>query len=270
MMVNLTDKGVKEIVNYFDLFYIDIWGVLHNGIKLNEDAVNVLSKLDELGKEYVLLTNAPRPNLDVIKFLNKLGLDDKKSSKVYTSGQGSLNYLNNEKKGVKFFHLGPERDFNLFKNFKSLKQNKAEDADYIICTGLFDGYESLEFYKKFLSTFINKEMVCTNPDLIVDRGDVTEYCAGSVAKVFEEIGGKVKYFGKPYPLVYEKSINNKSKSVLCIGDNLNTDIRGANLQNFNSLFILNGIHKNENQNELIKLFEKYQVDVNYIQEKLKW
>ena len=84
MTANLTDIGLKEIVNNFDLFYIDIWGVLHNGIKLNEDAVNVLSKLDDLGKEYVLLTNAPRPNSDVIKFLKKLGLDDKKSSKVYT------------------------------------------------------------------------------------------------------------------------------------------------------------------------------------------
>ena len=98
MTVNLTETGLNKIANNFDLFYIDIWGVLHNGIKLNEDAVNVLSKLDDLGKEYVLLTNAPRPNLDVINFLKKLGLDDKKSSRVYTSGQGSLNYLNNEKR----------------------------------------------------------------------------------------------------------------------------------------------------------------------------
>ena len=270
MTVNLSNKGLSQIANSFDLFYIDIWGVLHNGIKLNQDAVDVLSELDKLGKEYVLLTNAPRPNSDVIKFLEKLGLDEEKSSKVYTSGQGSLNYLKNEKKDLKFFHLGPNRDFNLFKNFQSLKQKQIQDADYIICTGLFDEHENLKFYEEFLSPLIKKEMVCTNPDLIVDRGDITEYCAGSVAKVFEEIGGKVKYFGKPYPLVYEKSINNKNKSVLCIGDNLNTDIRGANLQNFNSLFILNGIHKKENQNELNKLFEKYQVDVNYIQEKLKW
>ena len=78
MTVNLSDKGIREIVNNFDLFYIDIWGVLHNGIKLNEDAVNVLSELDNLGKEYVLLTNAPRPNSDVVKFLKKLGLDKKK------------------------------------------------------------------------------------------------------------------------------------------------------------------------------------------------
>tara|TARA_Y100000590_G_scaffold304823_1_gene343743 strand:- start:1632 stop:2444 length:813 start_codon:yes stop_codon:yes gene_type:complete len=270
MTVNLTDKGIKEIANNFDLFYIDIWGVLHNGLKLNEEAVDVLSKLDDLGKEYVLLTNAPRPNTDVIKFLKELGLDEKKSSKVYTSGQGSLNYLNNEKKGLKFFHLGPERDFGLFNSFKRLKQDKAENADYFLCTGLFDEHEKLEFYKNFLTPFKEKEMVCTNPDLIVDRGEVTEFCAGSVAKVFEKLGGNVNYFGKPYPMVYQKSSNPENKKVICIGDNLNTDIKGANIQNFNSFFILNGIHKNENQNKLNKLFEKYQVEVDYIQEKLKW
>ena len=151
-----------------------------------------------------------------------------------------------------------------------MKQNKVKDADYIICTGLYDEHLDLEYYKKFLSPFIDKEMVCTNPDLIVNRGNKIEYCAGSVAKVFEEIGGKVKYFGKPYPLVYKKSIDNIGKSVLCIGDNLNTDIKGANMLNFNSLFILNGIHKNEKENQLNRLFEKYKVDVNYIQERLKW
>ena len=270
MTRDLDKEGLKSVAKKYDLFFIDLWGVVHNGIKVFQDSISVLEEISNLGKEYVLLTNAPRPNSDVIKFLKKLGLDDEKSSKVYTSGQGSLNYLSNEKKNLKFFHLGPDRDFNLFKNFRSFKQSKADDADYIICTGLFDEHENLEFYKKYLSPFIDKEMVCTNPDLIVDRGDITEYCAGAVAKIFEEIGGKVKYFGKPHSLVYEKSINNKNKSVLCIGDNLNTDIRGANLQHFNSLFILNGIHKKEKQNELNKLFEKYQVDVNYIQEKLKW
>ncbi len=270
MAVNLTETGLNKIVNHFDLFYIDIWGVLHNGIKLNEEAVNVLSKLDDLGKEYVLLTNAPRPNLDVIKFLNKLGLDEEKSSKVYTSGQVSLNYLNNEKKGSKFFHLGTARDFGLFNNFISLKQDKIENADYLLCTGLFEEKEELEFYKNLLSQYTEKEMVCTNPDLIVYKGEVQEYCAGSIAKVYEKMGGKVKYFGKPYPMVYQQSSNPVNKKVLCIGDNLNTDIKGANIQNFDSLFILNGIHKNENHKKINKLFKNFKVEVNYIQEKLKW
>jgi len=119
---------------------------------------------------------------------------------------------------------------------------------------------------------INKEkaFICANPDEVVSRGDKIEFCAGALAKYFKKLGGKVKYFGKPYPLVYQKSTDLKNKRVLCIGDNLNTDIRGANIQSFNSLFILNGIHRNEKNNKLNKLFEKYKVHVDYIQEKLKW
>ena len=88
-------------------------------------------------------------------------------------------------------------------------------------------------------------MICTHPDLIVDRVIIRELCAGSVAMVFEKMGGEVVYFGKPYPEVYNPAINNKNKKILSIVDNLNTDIKGANLLNFDSIISSNGIHKNE-------------------------
>jgi len=114
-------------------------------------------------------------------------------------------------------------------------------------------------------------MICTNPDLIVDRGSKRELCAGSVALVFEKMGGKVKYFGKPFPTVYNESIDNKGKKVLSIGDNLSTDIKGANLLNYDSLIISNGVHKNEIKKEGIKIVsKKYGVITNYIQTELKW
>ena len=114
-------------------------------------------------------------------------------------------------------------------------------------------------------------MICTNPDLIVDRGNIRELCAGSVAMVFEKMGGKVIYFGKPYPEVYNQSIDNKNKKILCIGDNLNTDIRGANLLNYDSLLISNGVHKNEIQNNGIeKVSKQYESIVNFVQSDLKW
>ena len=113
-------------------------------------------------------------------------------------------------------------------------------------------------------------MICTNPDLVVDRGNQKEYCAGTIAKIFEEEGGVVEYFGKPYPLVYKLSADLKNKKILCIGDNLDTDIKGANLQNFDSLLINNGIHKNEISNGIKELTKKYNVNVNYIQTELKW
>ena len=114
-------------------------------------------------------------------------------------------------------------------------------------------------------------MICTNPDLIVDRGNLRELCAGSVAMVFEKMGGEVVYFGKPYPEVYNNSINNLKKKILSIGDNLNTDIKGANLLNYDSLLISNGVHRQEIRDKGIEEVSKqYEVVVNYMQSDLKW
>ena len=127
-----------------------------------------------------------------------------------------------------------------------MKINNLNNCEYILCTGLFDDHEEdLIYYKNLLENQIKKKMVCTNPDLIVDRGNIRELCAGSVAMIFEKMGGKVIYFGKPYPEVYKQSIEIQYKKVLCIGDNLNTDIKGANLLNYDSLIISSGIHKDE-------------------------
>ena len=114
-------------------------------------------------------------------------------------------------------------------------------------------------------------MICTNPDLIVDRGNVRELCAGSVAMVFEKMGGKVVYFGKPYAEVYNQSIDNIKKRTLAIGDNLNTDIKGANLLNYDSLLISNGIHKLEIFNKgILEVSKEYETVVNFTQSDLKW
>ena len=269
MAKNLDKIGLKSIIKEFDTLYIDIWGVLHNGINLYESSVEALNQLEKLNIEYVLLTNAPRPNDTVIKFLKKMGLDNNKCQKVFTSGEAALKYLNSNLHHLKFFHIGPPRDFDLFKLLEKNKVKNIDECDFLLCTGLFDNYSNdLKFYHKLFSNYKNKKMICTNPDLIVDRGDKREFCAGSVAKVFEELGGKVEYFGKPYPLVYNQAAKIKNKNVLCIGDNLNTDIRGANLQNFKSLFILSGIHNNEES--LNKLISNYKVNIDFTQSKLKW
>ena len=272
MTKNLDSKGLQSIVENYDLFYIDLWGVVHNGINLHNEAINVLKKLSELKKDFILLTNAPRPNSIVKNFLEKMGMDQRIRNHVFTSGEAALNYLKNNYSKEKFFHIGPPRDFDLFLSFKDNKCKNIDDAEYILCTGLFEKYEEdLKFYKNYLEGNLKKKMICTNPDLIVDRGDKRELCAGSVAMVFEKMGGDVVYFGKPYPEVYNQSIDNKNKKILCIGDNLNTDIKGANLLNYDSLIIANGIHKKEINDEGIeKTSKKYEAIVNFIQTELKW
>ena len=271
MVKNLDHQGIKSIVNRYDLFFIDLWGVVHNGIELYENSIDVLDKLAAEKKDFILLTNAPRPNATVINFLKKIGLK-KYFENVFTSGEAAYKYLINELDKKKFFHIGPPRDFDLFKNIENNNVLDIGDADYILCTGLFDDQENdLNYYKNLLSNHVSKKMICTNPDLIVDRGEKREYCAGSVAKSFEEIKGKVIYFGKPHPPVYNLSTSIINKNILCIGDNLNTDIKGANVQNFDSLLITNGIHRKEILDlELEGVLKKYDTTVNYIQKSLKW
>ena len=272
MTKNLDQTGLKSIVDSYDLFFIDIWGVVHNGIKLYDNSLEVLENLSNLNKEFILLTNAPRPNSTVVNFLKKMGLN-KFFENVFTSGEAALKYLIKDLKNKKFFHIGPStRDFDLFKSFEKNKVLNIKDADYLLCSGLFDDHsDNLNYYKSLFSEHISKKMICTNPDLIVDRGDKREYCAGSVAKIFEEIKGEVIYFGKPYPPVYNLSSETKNKKVLCIGDNLNTDIKGANIQNYDSLLITNGIHRYEiSKIKLNNVIEKYKAKVDYFQTDLKW
>ncbi len=272
MTKNLDKEGLSSIVDNYQLFYIDLWGVVHNGIELHREAILTLKEIKKKNKDFVLLTNAPRPNSAVKNVLEKMGLEKEIRDHVFTSGEVAINYLKINFSDKKFFHVGPPKDFDLFIDFKNTKSEKIEESDYIICTGLFDEHDQdLKYYKEIFDNCLKKKMICTNPDLIVDRGNRRELCAGSVAMVFEKMGGEVLYFGKPYPEVYNQSINNKNKKILSIGDNLNTDIKGANLLDFDSLLITNGIHKNEIKKEGIdKTLKSYETICNYIQSELKW
>ena len=272
MTKNIDKEGFSSIVDNYQLFYVDLWGVVHNGVSLHKEAIKALNEISKKKKDYILLTNAPRPNHSVKSFLEKLGMEKEIREHVFTSGEAALNYLKKNLSDAPFFHVGPLRDFDLFKDFENNKLENIESCDYILCTGLFDNHgKDLKYYKELFEKNLKKKMICTNPDLIVDRGNQRELCAGSVAMVFEKMGGEVIYFGKPYPEVYNQSFNIKNKRVLSIGDNLNTDIKGANLLNFDSLIISNGIHKNEIKEKGIeKTSKSYEAICNYIQSELKW
>ena len=270
-MTKKTIKGLREIYEKYDAFFIDLWGVMHNGIELYTKSIEVLANLYKLKKRFVLMSNAPRPSKNVEEFLLNLKMDKVFTKNIFTSGEAALRSLKQNIYGKNFYHLGPERDSDLFAGFEKNKRN-IEDADFILCTGFLDNHEdSLDFYKNLLREHVKLKMICTNPDLIVHRGEKKEFCAGSVAMVFEKMGGQVVYFGKPFPEVYNQSIDNNKKKVLAIGDNLNTDIKGANNMNYDSMIIVNGIHKEEIQKEGIdKVSKNYEVVINFMQSELKW
>ena len=190
---------------------------------------------------------------------------------IFTSGEAALKSLQKNIYGKNFFHLGPARDNSLFAGFEKNKR-ELDIADFILCTGFLEGNDdSLSFYESLLKDYTHLKMVCTNPDLVVHRGEKKEYCAGTIAKIFDGLGGHVIYFGKPYPDIYNFCIQ-KNERVLAIGDNIRTDIKGANNLNIDCIFISEGVHRKEfnNFSELNKLLEKYNVKANFFQKELTW
>ena len=262
---------LAEIYTSYDTFIIDLWGVMHNGVKLNPKAIEAVDNLMKNKKKVVFLSNAPRPSSEVKKFLKQLKMEDRYLKNILTSGEAAMQALQNHQYGKFFFHLGPKRDDSVF--FKIKENNTSlEKCNFILCTGLFDNHrDDLNYYKQLLKNYIDKKLICTNPDLTVHRGDVEEYCAGSIANLFESVGGKVIYFGKPYKEIYKMCFEAGEKTV-AIGDNLNTDIRGANNMNIDSIFISNGVHRAEfkSDSELSALSLRYKVKASYYQPQLIW
>ena len=280
-------KALRDISNKYHVFFVDLWGVMHNGVECHKDAISTLEHLKKKNKIIILISNAPRPSETVKLFLEKLKLQSYLYDFLITSGDITKEYLNKYSTNKKIYHLGPERDKDLFKDLKIIISNK-EECDEVVCTGLFfSENETIEQYNEdlFFLKNKNKKLICANPDEVVVRGTKIEYCAGAIANKYKQMGGEVTYFGKPYSDIYysalktmnifEKFKTSKIKA-FSIGDNLKTDIYGANILKIESLLILNGIYKNfitnnkVNFEELKKSTNINNVLINYYQQNLLW
>jgi HAD superfamily hydrolase (TIGR01459 family) len=281
-------KGISEISDKFDVYFIDLWGVIHNGVQCYPEALKVLEKLKEQNKKIVLISNAPRPAAVVKVFLETIGLKSSGYDFLVTSGDITREYISLNSSKKNFYHLGPTRDIDLFKDLNVALTSK-EECDEIICTGLVsDEEEKLQDYKILLDFFLNKKipLICANPDEVVARGEKIVFCAGALANQYKQEGGVVRYFGKPYSEIYSFALkkirahkdfkDKKEINTLVIGDNIKTDIKGANLSNLDSVLILNGIYKDffrdgtVNFDQLKDSVNLKDVKINYFQEELAW
>ncbi|MEW5420403.1 TIGR01459 family HAD-type hydrolase [Amorphus sp. 3PC139-8] len=245
--------GLAALAGDYDGLLVDVWGVIHNGVAAFEAASEALVRFRrETGGAVVLITNAPRPAPPVVDQLSELGVPREAFDAVVTSGDVTRDTLASLGAG-KLYHLGPDRDLSLYESL-NVTLVGADEAEAISCTGLFDDYtEGPDDYREQLTALANRRLpfVCANPDVVVQRGDHIIYCAGSLANLYEELGGTVHQAGKPYPPIYQAALARLGahlgreldrERVLAIGDGLHTDIRGAVGQGLSCVFITGGIH----------------------------
>ena len=281
--INVINK-ISVIEKNYSLFLIDLWGVIHNGIQIFPGILDVLENFQKNKKEIIFITNAPRRASVIEKQLTEFGINRKLYSRVISSGEITWRYLFEKfrDKNVNILHIGPPRDNHLIDGLTYKKVNKPEEAEIIVNTGPWGDNDKLENYKNILDQSLNNKlpMICSNPDKEVIRGDKFMICAGKLAEYYEQNGGEVKYFGKPYPEIYthifkSMDIINKEK-ILVIGDSLDNDIKGANLQKCDSLLISNGIHREFNNGvgkiskNIYNLIALKKIYPNFISYNLSW
>ncbi len=248
-------ERLSDLVDGVEVILSDIWGVVHNGLESFPEACEALHTYRQRGGTVILITNAPRPADSVQRQLRKLGVADETYDAIVSSGDLTRHFVADHP-GKKMFWIGPERDSSIYRGLDAAMA-PLEQADYIVCTGLFDDEtESAEDYRAMMLQAREHRLplVCANPDIVVERGDRLIYCAGAVAELYRELGGEVIFYGKPHRPIYERAMALAAERrgrptsldrVLAIGDSVRTDLTGALGFGIDCLFLTRGIHSEE-------------------------
>lgn len=252
-------SGLRELAARYDVLLCDVWGVIHNGRESFPAACAALARFRAEVGPVILISNAPRPHPPIVRQLDGLGVPRAAWTKLVTSGDATRVLLAERAPGP-VWKIGPSRDDVLYAGI-DLTFAEAADAAFISVTGPYDdeNEEPGDYRERFTHCVARGlELICANPDIVVQRGDKLVYCGGALAELYGAMGGRAIMAGKPHAPIYEMALAEAAAAlgrpldparVLCVGDGLPTDIRGANARGLDVLFVANGIHGAETVSE---------------------
>lgn len=275
----LSLSGLGQIADNYDVLVCDIWGVMHNGKVPFFDACEALARYRENNGAVVLVSNSPRPSVAIPEQFARIRVPGNLWDAIVTSGDATIDELSRRAPGPAF-KIGPERDDALYAGLE-LHFSDLDDAAFITCTGLFDDdTETPDDYTDLLQKALSNglPMVCANPDVRVKRGNKMIYCGGALAQKYEQMGGEVIYAGKPHPPIYRLSrawmeealgFVPSPERILAIGDNIHTDLLGAQNEGFDCLFIGDGLDTG-NSDAVFDLIRSHGISAKYAMNSLSW
>ena len=249
-MTQILDS-LDSLADRYDAVFCDVWGVIHNGRRIFPDAAKALTRWRAAGKHVILLTNIPKPRGPIPAQLDRIGYPRSGWDVIVTSGDAIRAELGARAPGP-MYKIGPAEDASLWEGL-GLNFAPLESASFIGISGLNDWHEQLEAYDDVLAAAKARDLVMlsANPDIVVRVGEDLVWCAGAVAQRYEKLGGRVVMAGKPHPPIYAlarkelEALSGRAVDptrVLAIGDGVTTDVKGANDQGLDVLFIAAGIH----------------------------
>jgi HAD superfamily hydrolase (TIGR01459 family) len=247
---------LSAIAHRYDALFCDLWGCVHDGVRAFPEAVAALRAFRAGGGIVVLVTNAPRPWRSLLPQFERLGLPADAWDAIATSGDSARAAMFRGVVGRRVFHIGQDHDLPFFapmqvvENPVAIERVALSEAEGIVCTGPTDPHADPAVWRPefLLAKTRGLKLLCANPDIVVDRGGVREWCAGALAALYTEMGGESLYFGKPHPPIYDLARRRLARlravddsRILCIGDGIDTDIRGGMAEGLDTLFVTGGL-----------------------------
>jgi HAD superfamily hydrolase (TIGR01459 family) len=274
----LNIPGLGSIAEEYDAILCDIWGVVHNGKAPFMAACEALERFREERGPVIMISNSPQPSVSIPDSFARLGVPGGFWDAIVTSGDATIDELARRAPGPAY-KLGPERDDRLYEGLE-LNFTDLDSAEFISCTGLFEDDETPDDYRELLGEALSRELefICVNPDVKVRIGDQIVYCGGALAQLYEKMGGRVIYSGKPHEPIYrlsrawlEEVLGHVPdvERVLCIGDNIFTDLLGAQEQSYDCLFIQDGLY-GETTDKFKALLKSHKIVSRYMAPNLSW
>ncbi|MCC1492086.1 TIGR01459 family HAD-type hydrolase [Cognatishimia sp. F0-27] len=250
-----------EISDRYDAAFVDLWGCVHDGVTAIPSAVEALQAFRAKGGVVILVTNAPRSRASVAEQLAKLKVPEDAYDDIATSGDSARAAMFRGAVGQKVWFMGEDRDMSFFKPMEMLDDPlditrvPLEEAEGIVCCGPFDPLADPAVNRPQFLYAKQKglTLLCANPDIVVDRGETREWCAGALARLYTEMGGESLYFGKPHPPIYDLARRRLAKikpgiaddGIVAIGDGALTDVQGAMGEDIDSVFVTGGLARKE-------------------------
>lgn len=277
--------GLAAIADQYDAILCDVWGVIHNGQFAFDEACEALVRFRDQGGAVCLITNAPVPKDQAIQYFDPIGVPPEAFDDCVTSGDATREVLA-QRTGEVFWRMsaesGWEHDQFLYEGL-DLQFGDQRTSDTVLCIGLEDQInDHPDDYRDRLAEAADRDMqmICANPDIRVRIGEQLYWCAGALAKVFEEEGGTVIYPGKPHRPIYDLALSKLADlgvepspgRTLCIGDSPATDMRGATAHGFDGLYVGTGLqeHGANFEQEVTDLLSDYSVSAKWAMPKLSW
>jgi HAD superfamily hydrolase (TIGR01459 family) len=246
-------NGLKDIANHFDVFFLDQFGVLHDGKRPYPGVLNAIEELQNRGKQLIILTNSGKRSEPNLKRLVEMGFTEPSIHAVISSGEVAWRGIQSGKfllpyvSPARAFIVGRYDDDYCFDDLGLEFVDQPERADFILILGSDAPRTSLEDYRALLSTAATRSVpaLCANPDIWMISASTLQPAPGAIAELYTTLGGTVRYIGKPFADIYELALAycssaNKAR-VVAVGDSVEHDVRGANGFGISSILVRGGV-----------------------------